>query len=401
MNYPDWRKLQRFALATFYYATSGGDADTEAGSGWYQDANWLSYNHNECDDWYFSGPVVFPGNTYGLTELYPVPENPCSSTTGEIEHLWLGSNSLKGTLPNELFTMLTGLKSISAYINFGLKGTIPTLIGRLTDLEYIALFISGIDGSIPTEIGLVTRLSHLLLIDDELTGTLPSEIFLLSNLKTLVLDENNLTGTLPTEIALLSNSLNFFTASYNFIGGQIPSELGQLASATDLGTYVFSYSDPTELTYVFNNNQLSGTIPTELGLMRAAEYLEFLGNPIFGTIPSELGKNAALRSLAFADSFVSGPIPSELGSLSNLRVLYLDGNDLTGSVPEELEALAKGSLMHFDISRNPHISGSIPSEFCGLPGDACRFFSQGSSDGCGMLFDCSDELCGCNKCPCL
>ena len=41
-SYPEWRLIQRFALATFFYATEGPKR-------WKNNTHWLSYDHDECD----------------------------------------------------------------------------------------------------------------------------------------------------------------------------------------------------------------------------------------------------------------------------------------------------------------------------------------------------------------
>lgn len=46
-RYPDFRILQRYGLAAFYYATGGTE--------WVSNRTWLSYDHHECE-WDFSEP---------------------------------------------------------------------------------------------------------------------------------------------------------------------------------------------------------------------------------------------------------------------------------------------------------------------------------------------------------
>jgi len=54
---------------------------------------------------------------------------------------------------------------------------------------------------------------------------------------------------------------------------------------------------------------------------------------------------------------LSGSIPSEIGNLTNLEWLYLDNNNLSGPIPPELGGLKK--LNTLDLSLN-NISGTLP-----------------------------------------
>ena len=68
-DYPDWRKIQRYALATFFYSMEGEI--------WLMAKNWLSYNHSECT-WHSQDPdlgVALQGlpeaTQYGLIDSFP------------------------------------------------------------------------------------------------------------------------------------------------------------------------------------------------------------------------------------------------------------------------------------------------------------------------------------------
>ncbi|CAB9498255.1 Leucine Rich Repeat [Seminavis robusta] len=59
-------------------------------------------------------------------------------------------------------------------------------------------------------------------------------------------------------------------------------------------------------------------------------------NQIRGTLPSELGLLSALQSISAQNNALTGAIPSELGLLAGLEQLWLDGNNLSGQVPMPL-----------------------------------------------------------------
>jgi len=64
-------------------------------------------------------------------------------------------------------------------------------------------------------------------------------------------------------------------------------------------------------------------------------------NQLSGSIPSELGGLTNLRYLFLDFNQLSGNIPSELGSLTNLEGLHLNSNQLSGSIPQQLMNLSK------------------------------------------------------------
>ena len=85
--------------------------------------------------------------------------------------------------------------------------------------------------------------------------------------------------------------------------------------------------------------------------------LSLLGNQLSGSIPSELGNLANLQALNLWGNQLSGPIPSELGNLDNLQALRLDSNQLSGSIPSELGNLA--DLKALSLGNN-QFSGCVP-----------------------------------------
>eukprot|EP00984_Skeletonema_dohrnii_P026075 scaffold15347_cov73-Skeletonema_dohrnii-CCMP3373.AAC.1 len=82
---------------------------------------------------------------------------------------------------------------------------------------------------------------------------------------------------------------------------------------------------------LFDNN-LVGSIPTELGKLDNLVYLRLDRNDLTGGIPTELGDLDSLQGLFLNNNQLTGGIPTELGQLDNLEELWLDGNQLTGGI---------------------------------------------------------------------
>jgi len=95
------------------------------------------------------------------------------------------------------------------------------------------------------------------------------------------------------------------------------------------------------------DNSLSGSLPSELGLLTDLQILRLASNALSGSLPSELGLLTDLQVLRFNHNTLSGNLPSELGLFENLQRLYLDSNSLVGSIPSELELLTSLQVLHF------------------------------------------------------
>ncbi|KAI8831378.1 hypothetical protein BC829DRAFT_409745 [Chytridium lagenaria] len=67
------------------------------------------------------------------------------------------------------------------------------------------------------------------------------------------------------------------------------------------------------------NNQLTGSIPSQLGNLRNLTYLFLYNNQLEGTIPQELGNLRILRELYLENNYLSGAVPEYVSNLSAKR----------------------------------------------------------------------------------
>ena len=104
------------------------------------------------------------------------------------------------------------------------------------------------------------------------------------------------------------------------------------------------------------NNNLSGTIPAEIGNLTNLDTLIFQGNQLTGSIPVEIGSLSDLRMLVLWNNQLSGNIPPELGNLTNLEYMDLDSNPFTGSIPAEIGNLVNLRILWLDDNG---LSGNI------------------------------------------
>jgi hypothetical protein len=164
----------------------------------------------------------------------------------------------------------------------------------------------------------------------------------------LLLYDNNLVGSIPSQIAQLRGLANL-DVERNSIGGSIPEALGSL--------------DALEI-LAMGSNEIDGVLPSSLGSLLNLRQMSLYSNRLIGAIPSELGDLRNLQSLHLENNRLSGPIPDEIGNLFDLVRLDLDGNRLEGPIPASLANLT--NLTHLVLNDN-QLVGSIPAEFGGFP----------------------------------
>ncbi|KVI07210.1 Leucine-rich repeat-containing protein [Cynara cardunculus var. scolymus] len=98
--------------------------------------------------------------------------------------------------------------------------------------------------------------------------------------------------------------------------------------------HVTCNNDNSVIRVDLGNAALSGTLVSQLGLLKNLQYLELYSNNLSGPIPNDLGNLTNLVSLDLYLNGFSGPIPVTLGKLSKLRFLDLSNNRLSGLVPD-------------------------------------------------------------------
>jgi len=304
--------------------------------------------------------------------LYIIGDNRLSGTIPSglglltnVEVIILADNLLSGSIPSEL-ALLINVEEISLADNL-LSGSIPSELGLLTNVEVIIFDHNNLSGSIPSELGLLTNLEEIVLYSNNLSGSIPSELGLLTNLEEIILYRNNLSGSIPSELGLLTNLEGVVLRKYGCRVDLCLEENGLNPSSTS----TFAFFLLLHHALILDDNNLSGSIPSELGLLTNCMWL-FLGKyghkvdlclEEHGWNPSSTFNFAFFPLLhdvlILGDNKLSGSIPSELGLLTNVEVIYLSDNDLSGSIPSKLGLLTnvKGIYLSDD-----DLSGSIPSE---------------------------------------
>ncbi len=112
-----------------------------------------------------------------------------------------------------------------------------------------------------------------------------------------------------------------------------------------------------------SNNNLSGTIPDEIGDLTALRGLDLSSNNLYGPVPTGIGNLKGLDVLNLAWNELSGDILDEVAKLSNLVWLRLNFNKFTGSIPGTLGSIPRLEILHLGYNE---LTGNIPPELSNM-----------------------------------
>ena len=187
-----------------------------------------------------------------------------------------------------------------------------------------------------------TNLKAIRLFNMGLRGELPNSIVNLSTtMDELYLNENQISGSIPREIGKLVN-LVILSLAYNKLTGNIPESVGELSKLGLLDLY---------------NNNISGVIPAFISNITRLVDINFGCNILQGSIPPQLFNITTLQKLNLSNNKLRGVIPAEILRSSQCFQLYLSINPFTGSLPSSIGSLIY--LVILSLSYNK-FTGDIP-----------------------------------------
>ncbi|KAL7608397.1 hypothetical protein Lser_V15G11290 [Lactuca serriola] len=299
------------------------------------------------------------------------PLSPSISNMSNLTFLEVNNNNFSGKLTTD-FGKLKNIYFLSLAFNSFRSGEADSMkfldtLGNCTRLELLRLDNCKFQGVLPTTIGnLSDQLGLLNLEGNYLYGNLPSSIGNLVGLETLVLARNGFTGKIPSTFGKLQK-LQIVDLSRNQFLGPIPDAIGNLSllitldiSFNRLESYIpSSIGNCHQLSELYlNDNKINGKIPIQLVQLSTLSIALILSrNNLSGSLPIEVGKLTMLTSLDLSDNNLSGDIPSSLGSCTSLVFFSLKGNLFQGTIPSSLSSMRGASKL--DLSHN-NLSGQIP-----------------------------------------
>ncbi|KAB2615899.1 receptor-like protein 2 [Pyrus ussuriensis x Pyrus communis] len=289
---------------------------------------------------------------------------PNFSKLSHLSKLDLGGNNFTGILPISLYSCRS-LKAIRLSVNPYLKGQVHPEILSLKSLSFLSLGsvqLTNITGAI--KILMRCKSLHALFLASSFSGeAMPTDDDMVDfhgfqNLRVLSLGGCGIVGQIPGWLSNLKN-LEMLYLGFNQISGSIPSWLGTL---------------PKLFFVSLSSNQISGEFPKQLCSLpmlmmdesRLDDY-EFelplislpIKNPRFW--PRRLSNFPGTIDLGLNN--ISGSIPTEIGQLLFLRELYLNSNNFLGDIPDQISDLKYLEVLN--LSTN-HLSGKIPWSMASL-----------------------------------
>ncbi|XP_044507956.1 leucine-rich repeat receptor protein kinase HPCA1-like [Mangifera indica] len=281
---------------------------------------------------------------------------------------WKNSNdpcgAWEGVVCNDSRVTALGLSTM------GLAGKLSGDIGGLTELKSLDLsFNKDLTGSLSPRIGDLLKLNILILAGCSFTGEIPDEIGNLGELSFLALNSNNFSGRIPPSLGKLSK-LYWLDLADNQLTGSIPVSTNNSPGLDQLKNAKHFH---------FNKNQLSGTISPQL-FSSSMELIHVLfdGNQLTGTIPSTLGLVQTLEVLRLDRNDLTGEVPFSLNNLSSVNELNLARNNLTGPFPDFSQL---NSLNYVDLSNNSFDPSEAPLWFSTLASLTTLIAEYGSLQG--------------------
>ncbi|KAI8553180.1 hypothetical protein RHMOL_Rhmol06G0324100 [Rhododendron molle] len=263
----------------------------------------------------------------------------CNGTVCHITHLKVYALDVAGGIPDELWS-LTSLSNLNLGQNY-LTGPLSSSIANLTQMQYLSLGINSLSGEVPKALGNLTNLIVLSFSSNYFSGPLPSELGKLTKLEQLYIDSSGVSGAIPSTYAALQNMKNLRFQGNSF-EGPIPPSFSNLTNLTSLMISDLSNGSSTSLEFLKD--------------MMSLNTLILRNNNISGSIPSNIGDYQSLSLLDLSFNNLAGRIPDSLFNLSSLSYLFLGNNKLNETLPAQKST----SLRNIDVSYN-ELSGSLPS----------------------------------------
>eukprot|EP00249_Psilotum_nudum_P003977 c17503_g1_i1 orf=1-2289(-) len=288
----------------------------------------------------------------------------------------LNTNNLNGVIPSSLAGCFS-LQTLNLAKN-RLVGEIPVEFNRLRNLRTLSLSTNQLNGSL-TSLMECTELVSLVLSKNVFTHPLPQNVIGFFNLQVLALGYLNLVGTFPTwlsnctKLQVLDLSWNklrgplpewiggfqhlfYLDLSNNSFEGTIPPKLFELPAlmhndlnTTDLKPVVNDLAvkrqqDSPDLQYTqvtafppslyLSHNNLTGSIPGQVGNLKKLLNLDLSCNKLNGNIPIVLASATLLESLDLSVNLLRGSIPVSLSRLTFLSAFNVSFNELVGMIPQ-------------------------------------------------------------------
>ena len=216
-------------------------------------------------------------------------------------------------------------------------------------------------------LGLLKNLTTVFAYNNMHSGQIPSELGNLPILEVFNVAINNLSGTLPTEIGRVSSLRRFRYFDNKGISGTVPSELTSLPLLEDIW---------------FHHTQLGGPLPSVFHPQSKIRSI-VAGNSAFtGTVPTEIWLLPSLDEMKVINTTVVGSvIPDVLPEGNNagrISKIFFTGNELSGTLPSSIGAFEGLTKL---LLQDNSFTGAVPSEIAQLQSLQDLWIQENDFDG--------------------
>ncbi|XP_026665861.2 probable inactive receptor kinase At5g10020 [Phoenix dactylifera] len=298
-------------------------------------------------------------------------ELPSFDSLRNLKTLRAGRNQLSGLIPEELFGSTMPLTELDLSGN-RFTGYVRTI--NSTTLKVLNLSLNALSGPLPSNLGSCVSV-------DLSKNILSSDLSVMQHwgesLEIVDLSSNALSGSIPNDIPLC-RSLISIKISNNSLAGSLPSVLGSCPKLSDVDLSLNKFTGPilpslfmSSTSMNLSVDQFTGPFPLQgphsieslvLPSYNHLESLDLSDNQLSGSLPPEIGSLQRLKLLDLGRNALSGELPSEIGELDGLEFLDLSVNHFKGRIPE----MPQRSLEVFNISYND-LSGPVPQNLQRFP----------------------------------
>ncbi|CAL9186685.1 unnamed protein product [Musa hybrid cultivar] len=258
----------------------------------------------------------------------------------QLQYLYLSSNSLVGNITEAHFSNLTNLLGFTISFN-SLNVILPNDWHPPFNVEFIGMSFCHLGAELPDWLQTQTQLTNLYLCGVGLSGNLliwfsnfSRGIGNLTNLVFLDLSFNNIVGSIPETIGALIH-MEVLYLDHNQVSGEIPATIGVLQN-------------------LHESNNLQGRLPSAPRLI-----LDLSNNSFVGPIPQSFAKATNLSLLSLSHNHINGGFPPFFCNMQSLQVLDLSNNHLIGEIPDCHDSFPT-SLQSLHLNNN-NLFGPLPS----------------------------------------
>ncbi|XP_024036937.1 receptor-like protein 15 [Citrus sinensis] len=287
------------------------------------------------------GDVSVPLSNLQVTRILDISGNKLygplefSSNHSSLRHLFLHNNSLNGTIPNALLQS-SQLTTLDLRDN-EFSGNIPHLINEDSNLRALLLRGNNLQGNIPEPLCHLRKLSIVDISCNNLNGSIPS---CFTNISLWMEEGDSFNGFVIWHGILVPfpSMGNYYNSILSLmLPGEDYRESSERVEIKFMAKNRYESYKGDVLNYMtgldLSSNELTGDIPSEIGLLQELHALNLSHNHFSGSIPRNFSNLKMIESMDLSYNELSGRIPLELSELNYLAIFNVSYNDLLGPVP--------------------------------------------------------------------